>query len=561
MASSATLPALLEALPDAAVLLDAAGVVLAVNEAWRRLARANGYDEVDRVVGRSYFAVCDGACALSPSFIALLGERLAELTRGGREEVELEDRVRARDDGERWLKLVARRVRAPGLDGVLLLHLDTTAAHRAAEEAERTRAELERLARERAEELGRATALLRYEADERQRLADSCRRLAEELHLAQELLATVLARSADDAIRRWDVATGEVEWSEGITAQLGHERSTVAPTAEWWLAHVHPDDRARVEQRITAAIEGTADRWREEYRFRRGDGTWAEVVDRGFIVRDAAGRALRAVGALEDVTERRRSDEERAALLERERHARAEAEAANRAKDEFLAIVSHELRTPLAPILGFVDVLREEGLDPAEAAAALDAIERNARTLKHLIDDLLDVARITSGKMTVEFAPVRLRDVVASALESLRPSAEVKGLRLHVVLGEGEERIAGDAQRLLQVVSNLVSNSIKFTPRGGTVHVSVTRQAESAVLTVSDSGKGIAPELLPHVFERFRQGDTSDTRVHGGLGLGLAIVHHIVEMHGGTIVAHSPGEGQGATFVVTFPLLAEGANS
>jgi signal transduction histidine kinase len=376
-----------------------------------------------------------------------------------------------------------------------------------------------------------------------------------------EMRYRLASRAINDAIWDWDLVTGRVDWSDGIFLRLGHPPSSVIPTADWWLAHIHPLDRERVRTNLDATLAGTSDSWHDEYRFRRFDRTWADIVDRGFIVRDAEHRALRAVGAMEDVTERRRADAERAALLDRERRARAEAEAANRLKDEFLAVVSHELRTPLSPILGFVDVLREDGLAAHDAGVALDAIERNARTLKHLIDDLLDVARITSGKLALEYAPYPLSDAVKSALELLRPSVEAKGLTLDVALAEEDDVVAGDARRLVQAVANLLSNAVKFTPRGGSIRVSVVRHGERAVLTVSDTGKGIAPSLLPHVFERFRQGDTSDTRVHGGLGLGLAIVRHIVDMHGGAIAAQSPGEGRGATFTVTFPLLRRPANS
>jgi len=284
------------------------------------------------------------------------------------------------------------------------------------------------------------------------------------------------------------------------------------------------------------------------------------VIDRGFIVRDEAGRALRVVGAIEDVSERRRAEAERAALLARERRARADAEAANRAKDEFLAVVSHELRTPLSPILGFLEILLEDPGATLEQRAALGTIERNARSLSYLIDDLLDVWRITSGKLSLEHAPIDLGEVVRAVFESARPAAETKGVTLALQVLDEPLVVAGDAGRLTQVVANLVSNAIKFTPLGGAIRVELTRVRSRAVLRVQDTGKGIAAELLPHVFERFRQGDTSDTRVHGGLGLGLAIVRHLVDLHGGSVTAESGGEGRGPVLTVELPLSSRRAS-
>ena len=379
---------------------------------------------------------------------------------------------------------------------------------------------------------------------------------------ASETRYRLASRAIKDAIWDLDLIADRIDWSEGITSRFGHPPDTVGPGLDWWLEQVHPSDRQRVGDGIRAAFAGTADIWHDEYRFCCRDGRYADVVDRGFIVRDESGRAVRAVGAMEDISERRRAEAERAALLERERRARADAEAANRAKDEFLAVVSHELRTPLAPILGFVEILREilreDQLDRSDVRAALNTIERNARSLSHLIEDLLDVSRITSGKLSLEYALLHVNEIVTAVVDSARPSAAAKGVGLAVQLAAERDVVAGDAARLTQVVANLLSNAIKFTPRGGDVVVDVARHGHRVVLRVRDTGKGITPELLPFVFERFRQGDTSDTRVHGGLGLGLAIVRHIVDMHGGAVTAESDGEGRGATFTVVLPLLQAG---
>jgi len=372
---------------------------------------------------------------------------------------------------------------------------------------------------------------------------------------ASETRYRLASRAIKDAIWDWSVLDDRIDWSDGITSRFGHPAEMVGPSLGWWLAQVHDDERRRVGDGLRAALAGSADIWHDEYRFRCHDGRWADVVDRGFIVRDASGRAIRAVGAMEDISERRRAEAERAALLERERRARADAEAANRAKDEFLAVVSHELRTPLAPILGFVEILREDDLPAREARAALGTIERNARSLSHLIEDLLDVSRITSGKLSLEYALLHLQEIVAAAVDSARPAASAKDVRLVLRVDDGQDLVAGDAARLTQVATNLLSNAIKFTPPGGAVSVDVARRGNRVVLRVQDTGKGITRELLPLVFERFRQGDTSDTRVHGGLGLGLAIVRHIVDLHGGEVTAESDGEGKGATFSVVLPLM------
>jgi PAS domain S-box-containing protein len=256
---------------------------------------------------------------------------------------------------------------------------------------------------------------------------------------------------------------------------------------------------------------------------------------------------------LRDITDRKQAEAERDQLLERERAARLEAEAANRLKDEFLATLSHELRTPLNAIVGWAAVLRGQTVNP-DLRRAVDTIDRNARAQSQLIEDILDVSRIVTGKLTLDVRPVDLVTVVGAALESLRPSAEAKQIRVEVDLDPALPELSGDAGRLQQVVWNLLSNSIKFTPAGGTVSISASVDGAEVRLDIRDSGAGIDPDFLPHVFERFRQADASTTRAHGGLGLGLAIVRHLVELHGGTVAAESEGPGRGATFRVRLPV-------
>ncbi|HZT60231.1 MAG TPA: ATP-binding protein, partial [Pyrinomonadaceae bacterium] len=256
-----------------------------------------------------------------------------------------------------------------------------------------------------------------------------------------------------------------------------------------------------------------------------------------------------------DITERKRAEEERERLLAREQEARAAAESASRMKDEFLATVSHELRTPLNSILGWANMLRRGMVDEGMISHGLDVIERNARAQNQLVEDLLDVSRIITGKLRLEVQPVELVDVIGAAADVVRPAAEAKEIRLELLLDPNAGPVAGDPQRLQQVVWNLLSNAVKFTPRGGRVQARLERVKSHVEIIVSDTGEGIGPDFLPHVFERFRQADGSYTRRHGGMGLGLAIVRHLVELHGGTVEAESGGAGQGSTFTVKLPLI------
>lgn len=231
------------------------------------------------------------------------------------------------------------------------------------------------------------------------------------------------------------------------------------------------------------------------------------------------------------------------------------AEEATRAKDEFLAVVSHELRTPLTAILGWARMMKTGNLDDSTAARALDTIERNAESQNQLIEDLLDFSRIISGKIRLDVGRVELDSLTEAAINVVRPAADAKGIRLQAVLDPRAGPVSGDPERLQQVLWNLLSNAIKFTPEGGRVQIRLARVNSSVEITVSDTGQGISAEFLPYVFERFRQADHTTTRQHRGLGLGLAITKHIVELHGGTIRAVSPGEGQGASFILRLPIM------
>ncbi|MDX2212323.1 MAG: ATP-binding protein [Oculatellaceae cyanobacterium bins.114] len=279
--------------------------------------------------------------------------------------------------------------------------------------------------------------------------------------------------------------------------------------------------------------------------------TWLE----SFLPLKDGDRIIGISTVCEEITERKQAEIEREQLLEREQATRAAAEQANRVKDEFLAVLSHELRSPLNPILGWAKLLQTQKLGQDKTQQALGTIERNAKLLVQLIDDLLDMARIMQGKLVLALEPVSLPDVVTAAVETVRFAAESKLLHLEVFLTPALQPIEGDAMRLQQVIWNLLANAVKFTPEHGRILVRLEQSNTHAYIQIEDTGRGISPEFLPHIFERFQQQDTSTARQFGGLGLGLAISRQLVELHGGTITAVSAGEGQGATFTVQLPLM------
>ncbi len=314
-----------------------------------------------------------------------------------------------------------------------------------------------------------------------------------------------------------------------------------------WRELESPFDRVLRERRVVTLP-------REAVLTGRG-GDELAVEGSAAPIRDRRGRPRGVVLVFRDMRERRRVEEERASLLERERAARAEAEATSRAKDEFIAMLSHELRTPLNAVLGWARLLRSGKLDPGSAQRAIDAIERGAHTQAQIVDDLLDTARIVRGQLRLNVLPIELSPVVEAAAEIVRPAAAAREISLVTKLDANAGLVPADPARLQQVVWNLLANAVKFTPAGGRIEVRLESRGEQVVLTVADTGSGIAPTFLPHVFERFRQADSSATRAHGGLGLGLAIVRHLVEAHGGTVEADSPGPGLGSTFTVSLPLV------
>jgi PAS domain S-box-containing protein len=313
-----------------------------------------------------------------------------------------------------------------------------------------------------------------------------------------------------------------------------------------------PPDRWAEEDEVLARI-GRGERVEHFETVRRAkDGRLLNMSLTVSPIKDRSGRIIGASKVARDITERKLAEQERERLLASEKHSRAQAEEASRLKDEFLALVSHELRTPLNAIMGWASLLRMRKLDE-QTAHAIETIQRNAQTQAQLIADLLDVSRIVSGQMRLNIRPVEIATVLDAALEAVRPSASAKSIDLQTLIDPAAGPITADPDRLQQIFWNLLSNAIKFTPKGGQVQVRVKRADSHLEVIVSDTGKGIDRKLLPFVFDRFRQGDSSTTREHVGLGLGLAIVRHLVELHGGAVRASSEGEGKGAEFVVELP--------
>ncbi len=331
-----------------------------------------------------------------------------------------------------------------------------------------------------------------------------------------------------------------------------------------WIQFLHPVDRNRVLeiwQRINSnEAQPRPSEYELEVRFRRkGDGEYRWFMVRGLPVYSDTGQIKRWIGAATNIHERKTAESAKEQLLEQEKTAREAAERANKIKDEFLAVLSHELRSPLNPILGWSQLLQQGDLDAATTAIGLETIERNVQLQVQLIDDLLDISRILRGKLTLTVVPVELSTVISSAFETVRLASEAKALEVELSLTPAT--INGDPTRLQQVVWNLLSNAVKFTPRGGSIKVTLAQNATSAVIQVIDTGKGIEPDFLEHVFEHFRQEDGATTRKFGGLGLGLAIARQIVEMHGGTILAQSAGAEKGTTFTVQIPLASQSLDS
>ena len=343
----------------------------------------------------------------------------------------------------------------------------------------------------------------------------------------------------------WDAKTDVVTLSH-TAERIFEVDSDSQITRSQMLSHVHEEDRERINAAVEKALAEHSD-YEIEYRIQHKDDAEAWVSGRGRGIYADDGTVVGMLGFVQDITTRKTAE------VENERLYR-QAEESSRLKEEFLATISHELRTPLSAILGWARMLRLGQLSQELSAKALDTIERNARAQAQLVDDLLDVSRIMTGKLRMDVRPSDPNAFIDAAVDAVRPAAEAKGVRVQKVIDTGAISIPGDPVRLQQVVWNLLSNAIKFTPRGGRVQIRSERVNSHLEIVVSDTGQGISADFLPHVFDRFRQADQKTSRQHGGMGLGLAIVRHLVELHGGTVSATSEGEGKGATFTVMLPI-------
>jgi len=360
-----------------------------------------------------------------------------------------------------------------------------------------------------------------------------------------------IVNSADDAIVSKTLDGVITSWNRAAQAMFGW---TAAEAVGQRITLIIPRERWPEEDEVLARVcKGESIDHFDTVRVRKS-GERIDVSLTVSPVKDARGRIIGASKIARDVSDRKRAEAERTKLLQTVQQAREEAEELNRSKDQFLAVLSHELRTPLNAIFGWARMLQSAAMDEATSRRAIDAILRNATAQVQLVEDLLDVSRIITGKMRLDVQWLDLKSVIESALDAVQPAASAKGLKIETVLDPNAGPVVGAADRLRQVVWNLLMNAIKFTPRDGRVQVHLRKLKSHVEIVVSDSGEGIQPEILPFIFDRFRQGDSTTTRPHGGLGLGLALVRHLVDLHGGRVRAASEGPGRGATFVVELPV-------
>jgi PAS domain S-box-containing protein len=372
----------------------------------------------------------------------------------------------------------------------------------------------------------------------------------------------LLVDSAQDyAMFFLDTDNRILDWNIGAERITGYTESEII--GEFGSIIFTPEDiaaGAHEQELHKARTEGRAENERWHVR-KDGSLFWGSGIVMSLC--DDADNLIGYAKVMRDFTDRRCAQQERDELLEREQKARAEAEAANRARDKFIGVISHELRSPLQTILGWVDLLCRGHLDREMEIRAIETIQRNAALQNRLINDLLDITRIEAGTLLLNIAPVDLKSVVEAVIDNVRPMADAKGVRLQTVVAPDMEPVPGDAERLQQVVTNLVNNAVKFTPEGGQVEVRVARPCaqamaeatlQEATLQVADNGIGISPDFLPHVFEAYTQAGTRSHNEQVGLGLGLSIVHELVRLHGGSIDVESKGVGQGSTFTVHLPL-------
>ena len=365
-----------------------------------------------------------------------------------------------------------------------------------------------------------------------------------------ELLAAIIA-SSEDAIASKTLQGIVTSWNAAAERLFGFTAEEMIGQP---ILRIIPPELYPEEDRILQQIRRGQRIERYETVRVRKDGTRVRISLTVSPILDSAGRIIGAAKIAHDITRLYALMADREMLLESERSARGQAERMSRLKDEFLATLSHELRTPLNAIQGWAELLRHPGAPPAELKRGLEAISRNVRIQAQIVNDLLDLSRVISGQVLLEVCSTSLQEVLDHAIDAVRTSAENKSIRIHTLIDSKIGPVRGDPTRLQQILWNLLSNAVKFTPKGGAIKVILDRIDSHVEITVEDTGIGIEPEFLPYVFERFRQADSGVSRRYGGLGIGLSIVKCLVELHGGSVRASSPGKDQGSTFTVSLPL-------
>ncbi|MBA3334194.1 MAG: CHASE3 domain-containing protein [Acidobacteria bacterium] len=496
--------AILDSLPAQIAVVDKDGNIVEVNEAWQNFARINGTDEklLTSSVGQNYLKIC-GEASGADEGAAFVRENLQAVLDGEKIGFSFEYPCHAPHE-DHWFIMQVNAMREAG--GAVVSHTDIT---------NRKKAEIKL---KNSEEFNRSI-----------------------FENSPDCINVLELDGTFHSMNTNGLSLMEIEDSESFEGK---------PWIEYWKG----DEKELAYQAVQTAIKGKTAHFEGFCETSKGNLKWWDISVAPVF--DSKGKPRRLISTARDITSRRESEREREELLKREQAARKEAEIANRMRDEFLATVSHELRAPLNSILGWARLLEKGTLDETTSKKAVTTIVRNSEAQNRLIEDLLDVSRIISGKLRLEVMTVKPINIVESALETVRPAAEAKGIKLEIKEDADVSHISGDPNRLQQVIWNLLSNAIKFTPNEGEVVLEIERADDFVKIRVKDSGVGIKEEFLPHVFDRFRQADASSIRKFGGLGLGLAIVRHITEMHGGTVSARSEGENQGSTFTVKLPLVA-----
>ena len=497
--------AILDSLSAHIAVVDKNGEIIAVNNAWQNFAKANSKDDelAATGIGQNYLTVC-GAADSPDETAQIVLKNLRAILDGGQNNFAIEYPCHSPTE-DRWFLLQISRMQGEA-GGAVISHINITSRKKAEFALQKSKEQLDFT-----------------------------------LDVAQ--------------LGVWGIVleTGDFNRSLRHDQIFGYENFTPDWSYEKFLTHILPEDEKGFDSHFRKVVADNSE-LNYEIRIRRTDGEIRWIWLRGQTV-EIDGGLKQILGTIADITERKKAEREREKLLNGEKAARKDAEIANRLRDEFLATVSHELRAPLNSILGWGRLLEKGSLDEKTSEKAVNTIVRNAESQNRLIEDLLDVSRIISGKLRLEVVTVKPVNILESALETVRPAAEAKNIKLEIKEAGEVSHISGDPNRLQQVIWNLLSNAIKFTPNDGKVTLEIERMDDFVELHVKDTGVGIKQEFLPHVFDRFRQADASSIRKFGGLGLGLAIVRHITEMHGGTVHVSSAGENLGSIFTVRLPLI------